>query len=198
MTDVALLSRYTQDVGFDTRAYARYIGNLEDGRSKVSVNTSLSVGDRQDNFRFRMTADGFARISTGELVGKDGTGFDVAQDGTVRYQLLSASGRVIADSKSGSGEAYDNWVKLTSDTNLQLTKGTYTLNASRGPAAVDNKEYVYSFTLKSNRDRITADSTDFASREFLTTETPAPAGAVFDQYASVSAVLGLFVNVQVI
>src|SRR3990170_6614735 len=117
-SEVALLSRFTQDVGFDTRALARYIGNLEEGRSKVSVNSALTEGDRDDYFRFRMTADGFVRLRTGELVGNDGEGIEVAKDGTIRYQLLSASGRVIADSDPES-PANDAWQALISDDNLE-------------------------------------------------------------------------------
>ena len=87
MTSPVLLLRYTQDTGLDTRAYARYMGNLEAGRSKVSVNSSLSVGDKEDNFRFRITGgDQFVRIRTGELTGKDGSGTALAPDNTVRYQ----------------------------------------------------------------------------------------------------------------
>ena len=197
MTSPVLLLRYTEDVGFDTRLAARYIGNLEDGRSKVSVNSSLRPnGDRADHFRFRVTADGFVRLSTGELVGEDGKGIDVAEEGTVRYQLLSASGRVIADSNPDSLE-FEAWQELTSDTNLGLSRGTYTLRVARGGEAVDIKEYVYSFTLRSGPDPIAAGADETASREFLTTERPAPAGATFDQFANVTSVLGLFADVLV-
>src|SRR5262249_41088659 len=105
MTNPVLLLRYTQDLASDSRLVARYIGNLEDGRSKVSVNSSLSVGDQTDYFRFNMTKDGLARIRTGEVVnGTDGT-TQAAKNGTVQYQLLSPSGRVIADSNPNAGAA---------------------------------------------------------------------------------------------
>jgi hypothetical protein len=195
--EVALLSRYTEDVGFDSRALARYIGNLEEGRSKVSVNSALSAGERDDYFRFRMAADGFARIRTGELLGEEGQGVQVAPDGSVRYQLLSASGQVLADSDPESGAEYEAWLAFTSDRNLELSRGAYTIRVSRGQIAANQEEFVYSFTLRSGEEPVTGDTPETAFREFLTTERPAPAGALFDQFASVTAVLGLFVDVQV-
>jgi len=195
-TDPVLLSRYSQDIGFDTRMVARYIGSLEEGRSKVSVNSTLSIRDRDDFFRFRVTGDEFLRISTGELAGEDGTGEVVAKDGSVRYQILSPSGVVMADSDPESPN-HDAWLDLTSGTNLKLSRGSYTIRVSRGPAAVDTSEYIYSFTLKSGLGEITDDAPETALREFLTTERPAPPGAVFDQFASVTAVLGLFTDVRI-
>ena len=198
MTSPVLLNRYSQDVGLDTRMLARYIGNLEEGRSKVSVNTSMPVGDTADHFRFRLATSQMVRFQSGELVGEAGRGIEVAEDGSVRYQLLSASGRVLADSNPESGEAYESWVAFTGDENLELGRGAYTLRVSRGPESINNEEYVYSFTLRSGVDPITADSAELASREFLTTERMAPAGATFDAYANVTAVLGLFADVRVI
>jgi hypothetical protein len=192
-----LLSRYTQDVGFDTRALARYIGNLEQGRSKVSVNSALSVGDRADHFRLRTTGDEFVRVSTGELVGERGAGIEVAEDGTVRYQLISATGRIIADSDPDSGAEFEAWQALASDENLELGKGWYVLRVSRGREALDPKEYVYSFTLRSGVEPVPAAGPDIASREFLTTERPAPPGAELDRFAGVPSVLGLLVDVRV-
>ena len=196
-TTPVLLSRYSQDIGFDSRMLARYIGNLEQGRSNVSVNSALSVGDRTDHFRFKVTSDQFVRITTGELVGAEGRGVDLAKEGTVRYQLLSASGQVRADSDPNAGAAYEAWQDLNSETNLKLAKGSYTLRVARGREAISSKEYVYSFTFRSGVEAIDNDQTDTASREFLTTERPAPAGATFDQYANVTAVLGLFTDVRV-
>lgn len=195
MAEIALLTRYTQDVGLDTRGLARFIGTLEEGRSKVSVNSALSPNDRQDYFRFRMTAAGFARIRTGELVGEEGRGNVVAKDGTVRYQLLTASGRVIADSDPSS-TTHQEWLDLSSDANLELSKGSYTLRVARGPESVDRKDYVYSFTLRSGREPVTDEARDLAVREFLTTERPAAAGSELDRFAHVTSVLGLFVDVQ--
>lgn len=198
MTTPALLSRYTQDVGLDTRALARYIGNLEEGRSKVSVNSSLSVGDRWDHFRFRVGVDQWVRLSTGELVGKDGAGNEVAPDRTVRYQLLSPSGQVIADSDPESGAEYEAWLDLTSDTNLNLTRGSYTLRISRDRDAIGTKDYIYAITFKSGVSPVTGESSETAFREFLTTERPAPPGAAFDQFANITAILGLFADVRVL
>jgi len=195
-TDPVLLSRYTQDLGFDTRMLARYIGNLEEGRSKVSVNSALSGGDREDFFRFRVVGDEFLRISTGELIGEDGAGKELAEDGAVRYQLLSASGTVLADSNPDSPN-HDAWLDFTSETNLELGRGSYTLRVSRGPESANPAEYIYSFTIRSGIEGITNDTPESAFREFLTTERPAPPGAVFDQFASVTAVLGQFMDVRV-
>lgn len=196
MTSPVLLNRYTQDLSSDSRGLARYIGNLEEGRSKVSVNSSLSIGDKADFFRFRVTSDQSVRLSAGELVGEQGLGVDVAKKDTVRYQLLSASGQVVADSDSGAGEAYENWVALNSDENLELTRGTYSLKVARGTESVNSKEYVYSFTFRSGVEAIVDGAAETASREFLTTERPA-AGLTYDQTGSTAAVLGLFTDVRV-
>ena len=199
MTVPTVLTRYSQDPGAsDSRGLARYIGSLEEGRSKVSVNSALSVGDRSDFFRFRNTADGYVRIRTGELVGNDrNEGSELAKDGTVHYQLLSQSGRVIADSNPETGSAYEAWQKLNSPDNLRLGKGSYTLQVSRGKEAINSKVYIYSLTLRSNVEPITNSSPESASREFLTSESPAPRGSQFDLYGNVTAILGLFADVRV-
>lgn len=197
MTTPALLSRFTQDIGFDTRGLARYVGNLEEGRSNVSVNSSLSRGDRWDHFRFTVTREQFVRIRTGELVGNDGEGKDVAKNGSVRYQLLSASGQLIADSDPDAGAGYEAWQDLTSDANLELNKGSYTLRVARDTEAISTKDYIYSFTFRSGISEVTGSTEETAFREFLTTERPGIDGAAFDQFAHVTAVLGLFADVRV-
>ncbi|MGE0441790.1 MAG: hypothetical protein AB7S39_14980 [Gemmatimonadales bacterium] len=198
-TTPQVLLRYSEDVGYELRGLARYIGSLDDeGRSKVSVNSSLSPNESEDYFRFQVKSDQFVRIRTGELLGEDGAGNEAAPDGTVRYQLLTQTGRVVADSNPDSGEAYEAWVKLTSDSNLELSKGSYTIRVARERGAVRAQEYIYSFTFRSGTDPITGDTPELASREFLTTERPAPAGAAFDQFANVTAILGLFADVRVI
>lgn len=131
-TTPTVLLRYTQDVRSELRGLARYVGNLEQGRSKVSVNSSLSVGDREDYFRFKVGNDQFVRLRTGEREGSKGTGDEVAKAGSVRYQLFSASGQVLADSGPASGAAFEHWEKLNGETNLSLGKGSYTLRISRG------------------------------------------------------------------
>ena len=132
-TTPTILIRYSQDIGLDTRMLARYVGNLEAGRSNVSVNSALSVGDKADHFRFKVTSDQFVRITTGELIGDQGRGVELAKAGTVRYQLLSGSGQVRADSDPNAGAAYEAWQDLNSATNLKLAKGTYTLRGGPGP-----------------------------------------------------------------
>ncbi len=199
-----LLSRYTQDVaGIDSRMVARYIGNLEEGRSKISVNSALSKGDKSDHFRLRITgADQWVRLSTGELLDDGGESIGLAKDGEVRYQLRSPSGQLMADSDPNAGAAYEAWVKLTSEANLKLNKGYYTLSVQRGPDGVDAKEYIYSFTFRSGVDAITNDTPELASREFLTTERPAPADAMAGGFAytpngHITAILGLFTDVRI-
>jgi hypothetical protein len=194
MAEISLLNRYTQDVRFDSRSLARYIGSLDGSRSKVSVNSALSVGDRSDFFRFRMSERGFARIRTGELVGENGKGIDVAADGTVRYQLRTASGRVIADSSPSAGAEHDAWRALTSDENLELGAGYYSLQVSRGRDALPRKDYVYSLTLRAGADPVRDVDPDRAIREFVTTERPAPPDAQFDQFGGVTTLLGVYVN----
>jgi hypothetical protein len=196
--DPVLLSRYTQDIASDSRIQARYVGNLEGGRSRVSVNSALSKGDRDDYFRFRVTEAGYVRLSTGELVGQNGTATGVAPDGTVRYQILSSSGRVVADSDPKSGAAYAAYQKLTTGDSLQMSKGDYVIRVARDKQAINNQEYVYSFTFKSSPRPLGPDQDDQASREFLTTERPAdPSATTAASYNSQGAVLGLFSGVSV-
>lgn len=195
-TTPTVLLRYSQDIRAELRGLARYVGNLEGGRSKVSVNSALSVGDREDYFRFKVDGEQFVRLRTGELEGADGAGNEVARDGTVRYQLLSASGQVLADSNPDAGAAFEAWERLVGETNVKLGKGSYTLRVARDREAVNTKDYVYSFTLRSGVEPITNDTEEGASREFLTTERPAPATASFDQFANVTSVLGLFADVR--
>ncbi len=197
MTSPVLLSRYTQDLANDSRGLARFIGNLEEGRSKVSLNTSLMVGDRSDFFRFKTTSDSYVRITTGELVGDaQNQGSEAAKDGSVRYRIRSASGQVVADSDPRTGAAYEAWQKLTSSANLKLGKGTYTIEATRGTEGINSKNYIYSLTLRSNVEPITDSSAETASREFLTTETPSSTNSTYGGGGdtNVTAVLGLFTD----
>ncbi|MHB1330187.1 MAG: hypothetical protein ACYC2K_18460 [Gemmatimonadales bacterium] len=202
-TSPVLLSRYTQDVGgLDSRMVARYIGNLEEGRSKVSVNSALSKGDQSDHFRIRVTGDDqWVRITTGELFDGGDDAVEVANNDEVRYQLRSPSGQLMADSDPNAGAAYDTWVKLTSEENIKLNKGYYTLSVQRGPDAVEAKEYIYSFTFRSGVDAITNDTPELASREFLTTERPAAVdtvgGFAYTPNGHITAILGLFADVRV-
>ncbi|MEO8449239.1 MAG: hypothetical protein ABI647_05580, partial [Gemmatimonadota bacterium] len=76
-----------------------------------------------------------------------------------------------------------------------LSKGSYVMRVSRDKAAIDNKDYVYSLTVRNAGTPITNDSADLASREFLTTERPS---AGIDVSSSVASVLGLFSTVNMI
>lgn len=205
----AFLQRPSQDIPNEGRFDARYVGNLDVGRSSIGIRSDLSVGDKVDQFRFRMLNN--ANLSLSSVVlqpAATGSGVktDPAPDGTTRIQILGVGGRIIADSNPNAGSAFAAYQKLTSTSNIQLQKGDYTVKITRGPASRNNTDYTYLVSLRTGPIGQPVDpaSKDMASRYFETDETPPPpqvaadpgssdlVTGIFDGMASGDPVTGIF------
>ena len=188
------LQRPSQDIANETRFDARYVGNLDVGRSSIGIRSALTTdGDQMDQFRFRMLNEAYLSFSSAVLQpsapGSD-TKNDPAPDGTTRIQLLGLGGRVIADSDPRAGSAYAAWQKLNSDQNLKLGKGDYTVKIMRGPKSNPTTPYTYLMSLRTGTQPVDPASDDTSNRYFETIETPA--SPVGPSTATASPVTGIF------
>lgn len=188
------LQRPSQDIANETRFDARYVGNLDTGRSSIGIRSALTTdGDKMDQFRFRMLNEAYLSLSDAVLQ-PSAPGSDVksdpAPDGTTRVQLLGLGGRVIADSDPRAGTAYANWHKLSSEQNLKLGKGDYTVKISRGPKSNPTTPYTYLVSLRSGSRPVDPASPDNSNRYFETIETPA--SPVAASTATADPVTGMF------
>lgn len=188
------LQRPSQDIAGETRYDARYVGNLDVGRSSIGIRSALTTdGDKMDQFRFRMLSEANLVLSAGILqpapLGSDNQS-DPAPEGSTRIQLLGLGGRVIADSDPRAGSAYSAWQKLSSEKNLKLGRGDYTIKISRGPKANPALPYTYLISLRSGTQAVDPASPDTSNRYFETIETPA--SPIAASTASADPVTGIF------
>jgi hypothetical protein len=187
------LQRPSQDVANETRLDARYVGNLDVGRSSIGIRSALVKGDTEDNFRFRLLEEANLSLSAAVLQpappGSD-TKQDPAPEGTVRIQLLGVGGRILADSDPRTGAAYTAYQKLSSEKNIKLSRGDYTVRITRGPKGNSQTDYTYLMSLRSGRQAVDPGSPDTSNRYFETIERPAPLVAA--STASADPVSGMF------
>jgi hypothetical protein len=151
--DIQVLSRNISVAPSLTRLDATYIGDLDDGYSMIDLNGSLPARDRGQYYSFRMTRAGLFRLDlTAALPGSTDTDPKTPPDQAMRVQLLNSAGRVLADSDPSAGDKYAAYQKLTSDTNLRLSRGTYTVRLLRGSAGDSATTYKYSLTMQAGGD----------------------------------------------
>ncbi|HEY8105862.1 MAG TPA: hypothetical protein VIE46_07115 [Gemmatimonadales bacterium] len=198
--DIQVLSQNISVAPSQTRQNATYIGDLDDGYSMIDVNGSLSARDRGQYYNFRMTRAGLYRLSlTPAMPGSTDDDPKTPPDQAVRVQLMNSAGRVIADSDPTTGGKYAAYQKLTSDTNLQLSRGTYTVHIFRGSQGDSTQAYNYSLTMQAGgQTAITAIGGGFTNRDYdnlMQPAAPQSTSTIDTQSlvsAAASATLGLF------
>ena len=99
------------------KAFATEVGILVKNHSRLNVISKLREGDELDYYKFRVTGSGEAFLGQ---VGDEG----------LRVQMLSQTGRVVADSNKDAGEAKERFDRLRDGT-LELEAGEYHLRVSR-------------------------------------------------------------------
>lgn len=102
--------------------YATDIGILAKETTRLTVASNLAANDTVDFYKFKVTTKGDATMSM--------LGDNSSSDSSVRVQLMSKTGMVLADNDKTSGDAYDNFTKLQQG-NLNLDRGDYTLRVTR-------------------------------------------------------------------
>ncbi|HVZ01976.1 MAG TPA: hypothetical protein VHA35_20895 [Dongiaceae bacterium] len=139
-SEVQEFEKDTRDVQYDNNATARDAGRLTQDKTRLNVISSLSQGDSVDVFKFSVTTSAATKIGTLSPNG---------DDSSIHYQVFSkSSGRLVADSDSGAGDAYKAYQQLQNGT-LQLDKGDYVLRISRakGVDTTNSKELQYAVQL---------------------------------------------------
>ncbi len=119
------------DVANQTSLTATDIGSLVASDSRLNVQGTLNANEKQQMYSFHVLQSGKTKAL---LQGTAGT----------RVQVYNASGRVIADSKSGMGVASTNWAALNAGT-LNMQAGKYYFKVTRDPtqaAASTPMQYV--------------------------------------------------------
>jgi hypothetical protein len=190
MTGPIVLQRTITNTFNETRLDAQYVGDLNNlGAFDIALTGSLVPRDKGDYYSFRVTTgDTNVLLTTVEQTGgssstngstsstsKSQNLSALVANGQVRYQLLSQTGQVIADSDPSSGKAYAAFQAFTSGKNLPLPEGTYTVKVSPGPNAIPNTTYDYIFTLRAGRSPVSPSSPVTDSEEFQTTADAATA-----------------------
>lgn len=158
-TTPIVYNQQIKDVASEKRGDARYIGILDQNRTRLNVNSALTRRqDDLDVYRFRVTRGGSLGLSA--TVVKDG---QVASElnGNIRIEILDRSSRVIADSKATSGSLKENYTKAQAD-QLQLKNGDYYVRITRDKSIPKTEAVQYSLQLRNGIYR----------EDFDTTETP--------------------------
>lgn len=100
-----------------TTKTATDVGWLRPGDSRVNLVGSLDSADKENLYKFKVLSEGkFVLMARG--------------DADLRIQLIDANQRVVMDSKSGMGQASQNYEKMAKD-ELSLKNGTYYVKVTR-------------------------------------------------------------------
>lgn len=164
-----VFEKQKRDVARESLNVARDVGTVRLHHSRLNVFTSLSKGDKEDNFKFRAASRGPLRLGTWS----DGKGLHI--------QILNRAGRVIADSEEGTGRRYEKFERLVSGKGEIFEAGEYYVRVSR-PAKDDMRtEVPYSLQLQMGSEvKRDYDTTEYAAPEpqpgdALANATPTPA-----------------------
>ena len=110
------------DVAHQTISSASSIGFLETDNSRISINGTLAANETAQYYSFTAMDNGKGNVLLNAQTTNGTSG--------LRVQLMTGSGRVLADSKSGMGVASTNYATLQAGT-YSLPQGTYYLKISR-------------------------------------------------------------------
>lgn len=111
-----------RDVWHDTLRTARDIGRVRLNHSRLNVFSSLAEGDKVDHFKFQVASRGTLR-------------FGLFTDTSTRFEILNKRGRVIADSKEGTGRHLERFQRMIGGGEF-FEPGDYFIRVSR----LDQKE----------------------------------------------------------
>lgn len=136
------------DVAGQTTSNATNVGFLRDNDSRVDVVSTMDKNLTQQVFQFTNLTTAKTQLSS--QVSTKG--------GSVRVQVLNQGGQVIADSKSGMGQASTTYTALTKGT-YSLKQGQYYVVVQRGANVPVDSTLAYNVQVKQgskvNNDYIT-------------------------------------------
>lgn len=96
---VKVFEHVGRDVHKDNLKTARNIGRVRLDHSRLNVFSFLADGDKEDNFKFNVDSTGGLRLGT-------------FRDAGTRFQFFDSRGRLIADSKPGTGRVHDKYTRM--------------------------------------------------------------------------------------
>jgi len=126
-----------RDVHNDTLKTARNLGRVRLNHSRLNVFSYLAEGDKEDHFKFNVDSTGGLRLGTW-------------RDAGTRFQFYNDRGRLIADSKPGTGRAYDKYIRMVGAAKggEPFEPGEYFIRVSRLKNGETTPERPYSMQLQ--------------------------------------------------
>ncbi len=148
---IQVLEHQGRDVHNDSLKTARNIGRVRLDHSRLNVFSFLAKGDTEDNYKFTVDSTGRLRLGTW-------------RDAGTRFQVLNNRGRVIADSKQGTGRAHEKYLRLIggAKAGLDFEPGEYFFKVSRLKSDETTPERAYAVQLQMGTKIVR----DFDTREF--------------------------------
>ena len=116
------------DVAQQTMGTATNVGYLRQNNSRIDIMSTMDTTTQNQYFSFQNLSS--SKMQFLLYAGKNANYF--------RVQVLSQSGQVIADSKSGMGAASKNYTAMSKGT-YDLAKGNYYVRVQRTSAAPQNQ-----------------------------------------------------------
>lgn len=129
-------SKEGRDVnGEDSLRTARLIGTVRLEHSRLNVFSSISKGEKEDNFAFKVASKGPLRM--GKKI-----------DSETRLEFFNGSKRIIASNDPKSGRLYDKYIQMVSPEGTQMDRGNYFMKFSRVDPNNTSKELPYTAQLQ--------------------------------------------------
>lgn len=152
--NVQTFTAYVQGQVNDKDSDAKYIEDLRPNQDRLNVFSTMINGDNIDYYKFNLKTGGKVNFSL--LVNRlddHGKVMDGDYSDALDIQIMEMHGNrpvVIADSRSSTGDNYDNYLSLQSD-GLALRGGKYMIKVNRDASADSSANFFYSFQLSSGR-----------------------------------------------
>jgi len=156
-SDAQEFEKTSQDVLYDNNATARQIGQLSLNSNRLNVISALNARDKVDTFAMNVSTTGKTKFSI--LVNDPSNSNPLADSsGKVHVQIFAKGKGLVADSDSGSGEAYQNYQALKQGT-FSMERGQYVIRVTRADGVDPSAKSTYNYALQMSQGTYTKDFT---------------------------------------
>lgn len=139
IADVAEFQKNSNDVQIDNAMTARDVGLLRKNQTRLNVFSAMAKGDSVDNYKFRVTTSGDAKISMLNASGED----------DVRVQIFKrGSTLVVADNGAEAGSDAKKAFDDAAIGALSLDVGDYVIRVTRMDQSFSAQSQEYSYALQ--------------------------------------------------
>ena len=144
-----------RDVQNDSIKKARDVGQVRVNNSRLNIFSSLSDGDKEDFFKFRIASQGHLN-------------FGASVDSETHIQFYNTQGRLIADSDSSTSDKYEKYLSLRDGEGEKLKPGDYFIKVSRYQSDESSRQRPYALQLKMG-DRVIQDydTTEYQAKDIV-------------------------------